>query len=414
MKIGVLGAGVTGLSVARFLQDNYDVEILEKRSVCGGIARTENVNGIAYHTVGGHCFNSKYPEILDFVFNKVLPLSQWNKVKRVSKIRIDGHEVLYPIEFSVKNIYNFSPDLAIQMASDFLSSRDDGEYTDLADWFTKKFGFTLAVKYFIPYNTKIWNRNLKDMSPSWVKDKLPIPDKYSFFESLVSDKTDNMPHSYFYYPKSNNQNTFLEALADGVHIKYDVDVHSVKYDLLRRKWIVNDVFEYDLLINTTPIDRFPLLLENVPESVARAAKMLRYNKISNVLWQSQKTEKTWTYLPEHSSLFHRYIHIGSYFRPVADYTITESIGEHSYEELAENGRRDAFLKMPLAYHQSEHAYVIFDKNYAYAVPHILNYLSQIGIYSIGRFGEWQYYNMDVCMKRSLELSKEISQKYGRP
>ena len=406
-KIGILGAGVTGLSAARFLMDDFEVEVLEKNNVHGGIARTRNVDGVTYHTVGGHCFNSKYREIMDFVFDEVLPEDQWNKIKRVSKIVIAGNEFLYPIEFSCKDIFRSNPDLGISIASDFLSSCDDNHYENLADWFTKKFGKTLANLYFIPYNQKIWGMNPKDMDPAWVSDKLPIPDKYSFFEALISNKEDNMPHAHFYYPKTNNQNTFLDALARGVHIKYNEDVKHICYDSKKRKWIVNDVFEYDILINTTPIDLLPTKITNAPEIVKDAAQKLKYNKISNVFWRSLPTTKTWTYLPEFNSLFHRYIHIGSYFRPSLGYSISESIGEHTYEELVENGKNDSFLIEPLAYNQSEHAYVVFDHNYKYAVPCILDYLSSIGLHSIGRFGDWQYYNMDVCMKRSYDLAKKL-------
>ena len=49
MKIAVIGAGISGMSVARLLKDDFEVEVLEKESVVGGIARTKEVNGIAYH-----------------------------------------------------------------------------------------------------------------------------------------------------------------------------------------------------------------------------------------------------------------------------------------------------------------------------------------------------------------------------
>lgn len=71
MKIGIIGAGISGMSVARLLKDCFEVEILEKETFVGGIARTKDVNGVAYHVVGGHCFNSIYPDVLDFVFNEV-------------------------------------------------------------------------------------------------------------------------------------------------------------------------------------------------------------------------------------------------------------------------------------------------------------------------------------------------------
>jgi len=406
MKIGILGAGVTGLSAARLLKEHFEVEILERKDVCGGIARTRDVDGVAYHVVGGHCFNSKYPEVLDFVFNKVLRREEWNEIKRVSKIRFGTEEYLYPIEFSVKQIYRDNPALGIDIAKDFLSAQDDGDYENLADWFIKKFGKSLAELYFIPYNQKIWGINPAQMDPSWVKDKLPIPDKYSFFDALLSDKEDNMPHARFFYPKSNNQNTFLEALAEGCSIKHGVDVHAIKYSLKNKKWVVNGEHEYDLLINTLPIDLLPTFIEGVPEKVLKASKLLKYNSISNILWRTKPTDKTWTYLPETDYPYHRYIHIGSYHRPVSSYSISESVGDHSYSELIKRSH-DSFLLEPISYNHSEHAYVVFDENYHSTVPYILDYLSSIGIYSIGRFGEWQYFNMDVCIKRSMDLAKQI-------
>ena len=407
IKIGVLGAGVSGLSVARFLRDFYDVEVIEAKNVCGGIARTANVNEVAYHVVGGHCFNSKYPEILDFVFKEVLPREQWNEIHRVSKIRMNGHEYMYPIEFSVKDIKKDNPMLAQSMIDDFLNADFDSNPNNLADWFCARFGKTLADIYFIPYNRKIWNKEPREMSAEWVKDKLPIPNKQSFLKALNSDVEDTMPHARFFYPKSNNQNTFLDALAEGTHIIYNTQVHSIKKDNTTGMWIVNGERIYDVIVNTTPLDRFFQLLINAPDDICAASMMLKYNKISNVLWKSDMTDKTWTYLPDKTYMFHRYIHIGSYYRPSAGYTITECVGEHGFDELVENGRQDAFLHEPISYHQSDHAYVVFDQNYHYAVPKLLEYLSSLGIYSVGRFAEWQYYNMDVCMKRAMDVADVI-------
>ena len=81
MKIIVLGAGVTGLSIGRLLDRDHEVTILEQNSRIGGIAKTRQVDGITYHPIGGHCFNSKYPEIMSFVFS-ILPEKKWHKVSR--------------------------------------------------------------------------------------------------------------------------------------------------------------------------------------------------------------------------------------------------------------------------------------------------------------------------------------------
>src|SRR5690554_5990806 len=98
-KVAVLGAGISGLSIGRQLMRKFDVEVLEMKGEHGGIARTTDVDGIAYHTVGGHCFNSKYKDVIDFVFQEVLPIENWHKVKRLSKIKFHNFEIPYPIEF---------------------------------------------------------------------------------------------------------------------------------------------------------------------------------------------------------------------------------------------------------------------------------------------------------------------------
>lgn len=406
MKIGVLGAGITGLSIAKLLHEKYDVELLESKPVHGGIARTITIDGATYHPVGGHCFNSKYPDVLDFVFNNILPFDQWRRIERNSAILFKKHEIGYPIEFSIKQIYGFDKELAIRITTDFLNAIDDNDYDDLEVWFRKKFGNALSEEYFIPYNKKIWNKEPKLMSHSWVEDKLPIPNKESFFEGLISEAKDNMSHSFFYYPKTNNQNTFIDSLALNLSIKYDTEVLSIRLNS-KRKWIINDEFEYDIIISTLPLNEVPYLIENTPEEILNAASKLKYNSVSNVFWASKKTQKTWTYLPDNNTPFHRYIHIGSYFEPIKGYTITESIGEKTIDELISSGLKDSFLKCPLASNKSKHAYVVFDDNYKESTFLIKNYLKSIGIHSIGRFGEWEYYNMDVCIKKCIDLAKQF-------
>lgn len=72
MKICVIGAGVSGLSVAKLLKDKFDVEILEADEQIGGIAKTKTVDGIAYHMIGGTALtpNIKKYEILYLVYMK--------------------------------------------------------------------------------------------------------------------------------------------------------------------------------------------------------------------------------------------------------------------------------------------------------------------------------------------------------
>ena len=411
MKIGVLGAGISGLSIARLLNKHFNVEVLEKNELPGGIARTKEVNGIPYHLVGGHCFNSKHSDVLDFVFNEVLLLSEWQKIKRKSKIRFHQNEIDYPIEFSVKQIYQFNKELAMQITADFLNSPDNADYENLEDWFIKKFGKTLADEYFIPYNAKIWNNQPAKMSYSWVEDKLPIPNKSDFFESLIGKSQDTMSHAEFYYPKTNNQNTFIDSLAKGLNIVCNYSVRSIESK--GNKWSVNNEKKYDLVINTLPLKEIPFLLSDTPEAIKDAGNKLRYNKISNLFCKNQVTDKTWTYIPSKDSLFHRYIHIGAYLSPLQPYSMLEVVGEHSREEMEQSARKDSFIEEVIDHNISDYAYVVFDENYNQSTQLIKDYLKEKNLYTLGRFGEWQYYNMDICIKKAIDLSTEILSGRGK-
>ena len=310
MKIIVLGAGVTGLSIGRLLDRDHEVTILEQNSRIGGIAKTRQVDGITYHPIGGHCFNSKYPEIMSFVFS-ILPEKKWHKVSRLSKINLGSYEVDYPIEFSIQQIYRHDKELAYEIIQDFLNVQDDGKYNNLEMWFRKKFGNRLCDLYFIPYNTKIWGRKPSEMSHDWVEDKLPIPNKQAFMDGLIAPVKDTMPHSWFYYPNTNDQGTMLEALADGLHIETNTAVTQIAKQ--NDTWLVNGKYRADMVISTIPLNILPSLIAGVPDLIVKSARKLKYNKVSNVLWESRPTTKTWSYQPLTETIFHRYIHIGKFF-----------------------------------------------------------------------------------------------------
>jgi protoporphyrinogen oxidase len=217
-----------------------------------------------------------------------------------------------------------------------------------------------------------------------------------------------MPHSTFFYPNSNDQNTFIEALANGLKIVTDFTVNSL--EKTEDKWIINDKYEYDLVINTMPLNILPSVIKNTPINILEEAKKLKYNKVTNVLWKTKPINFTWSYYPSKDTIFHRHIHIGNFFNPKENYTITESMGEHSYEEMIEHGKKFDYLVEPLDYNLSDYAYVVYDQNYSESTKKIKKYIEEIGLFTIGRFGEWEYYNMDICIESAMNLVAKIEER----
>ena len=411
MKVGILGAGISGLSVGKLLNSHLDVEVLEALPGIGGIAQTRSCEGSSYHPIGGHCFNSKHQDVLDFVFKHVLEKKQWNTIERKAVIKLKDKLLTYPIEFAVKQIAEFDPDLAIDITADFLNTYQRDDCDDLETWFRTNFGNTLAEIYFLPYNQKIWNMAPRKMQTDWVRGKLPIPDKHTFFRGLLGNEKDKMPHSSFFYPKTNDQKTFIDSLAQGIRVILNYRVNEIEFDKSAGEWIINNDKRYGILISTLPLNNLPSLIKNTPQSIIDESKKLKYNKISTMLWKTKETKQTWTYIPDSDTIFHRYIHIGNFFTPSKNLSITEAVGERSYEEMALEGKKDSFLIEPLDYNVSDHAYVVFDDNYSNTKSIIKNYMDTIEINLLGRFGEWEYYNMDECIKRSIILSENIINKY---
>ncbi len=93
MRIGILGGGLSGITLQRFL--DHQSEVLEKEDRVGGLCRTFEKNGFKYD-IGGHILFSKNRDILDF-FKTVLE-GNINYCKRNNKVFFKSRYMKYPFE----------------------------------------------------------------------------------------------------------------------------------------------------------------------------------------------------------------------------------------------------------------------------------------------------------------------------
>ncbi len=411
MRIAVIGAGISGLAFAKYASiRNISVKVFESTDQIGGIAKVKMLDNAPYHMVGGHCFNSKFEHVKEFVFENVLPEDKWNKVQRKASILFKGHKIDYPIEYSIKQIFQFDKELALNIVADYFKA-SKAPANNLSDWFVNNFGSTLAEEYFVPYNQKIWNIEPSEMTPDWVTDKLPLPNDAEMLRGLIYDGKDHMPHSTFYYPRTGTQNTFIESLADGLDISLNSKIKSIK-QRAEGKYIINGQL-FDHVIYTGPLDKIGEFVEITDEKVKCNISKLKYNKVTTVIWKSKPTNDTWTYIPGSDCLFHRLIHIGNFVNCNINYTISEAVGEVSYKNMVESGKTLEQLIEPIDYNVSDRAYVVFDKNIKRSKAVIFDYFNTTKIHLLGRFGEWEYYNMDVCIKRSMDVLDSIIKEEGK-
>ena len=99
-KVAIIGAGISGLTSAHFLRDKYEVIIFERDNRPGGLIKCRRVNGSLFHTCGGHVFNSKRQDVLDWFWSKFIREEEFSKADRNSCVFLDQEPsvVPYPIE----------------------------------------------------------------------------------------------------------------------------------------------------------------------------------------------------------------------------------------------------------------------------------------------------------------------------
>ena len=414
MKIAVLGAGVSGLTAARLLSDKgHDIVVYEKNGTPGGLARTRFVDGYLYDPHGGHIFNSKHKEVVDWVFS-LLPKENWQFTERNAKIYFNGKYVSYPFELSLCEL---DIDDAVECVYDFILSQDGPEPDNFKDWLTWNFGKAIADYYMIPYNEKIWAYQLENMETQWMQGKMPLPSKREMIRSMLlkNPKERKMPHSTFYYPLKGGIQSMVDTIAEGLNIKFGIKITSIKKKF--DKWYINNDDPVDMIISTIPLPELPPIMK-LPLDIVDKIKDLKFNSLTTVLFDCDKTDITWLYIPSHNFRSHR-VGYQSTLTPNATpdnnkgLAALEIIGsEFDINDSLLEGKdilpEELGFKRIIDHEFTKYAYVIHDKNYRTNVEGILNYFSNDSSFRLlGRWGTWNYKNMDLCMLDAMELVNSI-------
>lgn len=415
MKIAVLGAGVSGLTVARRLCDKgHEVVVYEKSGQVGGLARSRKSDGYIYDPHGGHIFNSKNQEVVDWVFS-LLPKENWQFTIRNAKIFFSGRYVSYPFELSLCEL---DTEDAIDCAYDFIMGQKGERPSNYYDWLVWNFGESIAHKYMIPYNSKIWAYPLKEMETQWMEGKMPLPTKKEMLRSLLlKDPSERkMPHSTFYYPLHGGIQTMVDAIAKGLELRLSSNVK--KLERMGNKWVVNGDDAFDEVVSTIPLPELANAYE-LPSSVANAVSDLKYNSLTTILCKCPKTNISWLYVPEAKYKMHR---IG-FQSSLTPYATPEETGSGAVEIIGNRFdvppdfvSRDDLVPMELELSQvidmefTQYAYVIHDLNYRKNTKVILDYFKSVPNFNLlGRFATWNYKNMDLCMQDAFELAKILDE-----
>jgi protoporphyrinogen oxidase len=423
--VGVLGGGISGLFTAHFL--GGDVEVLEAGDCVGGLARCFGAEGFR-SDIGGHILFSKDKEALAHEL-AVLGDNRRRGV-RANKILYKGLHVKYPFENGIDILPK--EDIAHILHS-FVENPHKAPPSNFREWMYHVFGDGLTDRYLLPYNEKIWKTPPEQMSLEWV-DRVPRPPLLDLIRTAVGIQTEGYTHQlYFDYPKTGGFESLPRALAEKLGGKVSTGFRVARIHAIGGGWAVigttGEERRYRQLVATIPINALFGALDDVPAEVSAAARALRFNSL-RVALVGVSTEDlppyTALYVPDPASLYHRVCY-NRVFSPAmvpagcssvsCEITVApgSALDGWSDEELlarvVDDLARDRILdRATVCYrtvHREKFAYVVYDLGYSDRVRIVRDFVANRKIHLAGRFAEYRYVNTDACVRRALDLAREL-------
>ena len=403
IKIAIIGSGITGLTLASILQHKYDVTILERKNVAGGLLKCKNINSSIFHTCGGHVYNSKNEIVNDWfwsIFNKD---EEFIKLNNKSVIHLNNLYVDYPIEKHIWQLdkitqSNFDRDVS------WIISNSKKQANNFAEFLENKFGKTLYDLYFRPYNEKIWKSNLSDIPLDWLDGKLPTPNINEIIECNKNHESErNFVHSSFYYPKQNGSQFIIDKLLANVKIRYNYNIQSIK--IKDFKVLINNE-EFDKCIFTGNIKNFVKIFTgfNIKDYIPYINN-LKYHGTTSVFCELDSNPYTWIYQPTSKHDSHRIICTGNFLHQdkFKTYGTVEFTNYISKDQIVKQLKLMPFNPKYITHNYTKYSYPIQDKQTRTIINSIKHKLHTFNVYLCGRFAEWEYFNMDKCIESAIKL-----------
>lgn len=407
----IIGAGITGLSYALFCGHD-DYLILEGDDKIGGYCKTTKRNGFVWD-YSGHFFHFRDKQIEEMVMSGIDENELVSVVKQTC-IRYKDLLVDYPFQ---KNIHQLAKEELIECLYD-LFAVEEKVYSTFKEMLYVKFGKSIAEKFLIPYNTKLYACDLDDLDKDAMGRFFPYAEKEDIIKNFASQR-DTSYNSSFIYP-TGGAIEYVKSIAnrlDQNKIRKNFQVVEINKENKYVKCSNGEIIKYDRLISTTP---FPKLLEISNTTYDKSIYTWNKVLVFNLGFSSKGNDKVnhWIYCPEEDYCFYRlgfydnilsqdktsmYVEIG--FDKDADILPSMWLGR-----VLNDLKKGGFIsneQMLIDYESliMNPAYVHINEKSINDVTRKKQELAKYDIYSIGRYGSWTYCSIEDNIIEAKNLFK---------
>lgn len=408
----IIGAGISGLSYAAFCGHD-DYLILEQSDRIGGYCKTTERNGFVWD-YSGHFFHFKDKDIEEFIAQGI-PASDLLTVHKNTQIRYKDRLIDYPFQM---NIHQLPQQEFIECLYD-LFENPTKEFSNFKEMLYAKFGKSIADKFLIPYNSKLYACDLNTLDKDAMGRFFPYAEKEQIVRNFKAANNDTY-NATFVYPK-HGAIQYVDSMAS--HVKKDaIRLNETVVSINTKEHIVTlqsgEEIHYDRLISTMPFSKLMDLVGAPKKQMLSWNQVLVFNLGFDK--QSLDTKNHWIYFPEDKYCFYR---VGFY---------SNILGTDKCSLYVELGfDKEAVIRpedyLPRVLHDLQeaqiisadmkvvdHETIIMNPAYVHVSAEASQYVSaqkeqleKADVYSIGRYGSWTYCSIEDNIKEAKALAQNL-------
>ncbi len=413
----IIGAGMSGLATAAALGKGADLVVLDRDTEIGGYCKTVKKDGFVWD-YSGHFFHFKHPEIERFLVER-MPGQNIRKVIKKSFISYGGKQIDFPFQ---KNIHQLPQQDFIDCLHDlyFARTAPAGSLpeTNFKEMLYARFGRSIAEKFLIPYNEKLYATDLSTLDRDAMGRFFPHADLNDIIRNMK--QADNASYNAtFTYPEG-GAIEYVNAIASEVEpsaIRLSEGVTGID---LEKKVVRTTKGEYhfERLVSSAP---FPALLQLCGLPVEPGVFTWNQVLVFNLGFDAKGPKDThWVYFPDRALPFYRvgfydnifdtdrmslYVELGSPNGAKVDLAaLREGV-------LAGLKREGIVTTQKLVAEHSvlmNPAYVHITQRSNAEVARLKAQLAKAGVHSIGRYGGWTYCSIEDNIVEARALVAQLT------
>jgi protoporphyrinogen oxidase len=406
----VVGAGVSGLSFANAVGPDRAL-VLEADDEPGGYCKTIKQDGFVWD-YSGHFFHFKHPEIETWLRER-MPRDEVKTIQRRSSIRFAGLDVDFPFQ---KNIHQLPRQDFIDCLYDLYFRDSKATQTNFKEMLYARFGRSIAEKFLIPYNEKLYACDLATLDVDAMGRFFP----HASIDDIVRNMKvpDNASYnSAFTYPRGGAIEYIRALLKDIPANRVRLGERLESVDLDKHVATTNQrTIGYDTLVSSAPLPRLLEACRLDHDPVFSYNRVLVFN-----IGFDRKGPKGvhWSYFPDRATSFYRvgfydniwdddrmslYIEIG------LDRVEPIDVGARLVRVLADLGRENIVTDhQVVAWHSviMDPAYVHITRKSLAETSRVRDVLAARDVYSVGRYGGWTYCSIEDNIVETRALAARL-------